>query len=53
MRTLGPFHANSTSASIGTILDFAQNCTKCVFMGAMKIPKFQTKIPSGLDFMTF
>jgi len=35
---MGSFHANSTSASMGTISDFSQNCTKCASMGAMKNP---------------
>ena len=35
----GSFHPNSTSASMGTISDFAQNCTKCTPVGAMKNPQ--------------
>jgi len=52
----GSFHTNSTSAMC-TISDFAQNCTKCAPVGApvgaMKNPKFQIKIQSGVDFMAF
>jgi len=36
---MGSFHANSTNleeSSMGTISDFAQNCTKCASMGTMK-----------------
>jgi len=36
---VGSFHANSTSDSMGTISDFAQNCTKCASMGTMKNPQ--------------
>jgi len=35
----GSIHPNSTSASMGTISDFAQNCTKCAPVGAIKIPQ--------------
>ena len=41
----GSFHPNSTRASIGTISDFAQNCTKCDFVGAMK--KYQTSVQNS------
>jgi len=30
----GSFHPNATSASMGTISDFAQNCIKCTPVGA-------------------
>jgi len=35
---MGSFQPNSTSASMGTVSDFTQNCTKCASMGAMKNP---------------
>jgi len=35
----GSFHPNSTSASMGNTSDFAQNCTKCAPVGAIKNPQ--------------
>jgi len=37
----------------GTISEFAQNCTKCAPVGAVKNPKLQIKIPRSLAFMAF
>ena len=49
----GSFHPNSTSASMGTISDFAQNCTKCALVGAMKNPQVSDQNSQQFRFYGF